>query len=282
MQSLIIENKYGQQLQLVGNPNYDVLSIDGLTPSSATINRSIVATVDGSKVNSSYANERNIVMVIRPKCDIEANRINLYKFIKIKQQLKIYYKNESRDVYIEGYVESFDGDLFENGQSFQISIVCPQPYFKAIDNLVTSFSATKSMFEFPFSIEESGIELATIVVGEQTLIPNNGDEETGAIIQIYARDIVLEPTIYNYDTNEFFTIEIEMFAGDMVEINTNKGNKSIAFISNGVRTNILNKIVKGSTWFTLKSGDNVFLYDCVHGAVNADVKFIVDTLYEGV
>lgn len=282
MQSFIIENKYGEQLQLAGNSDYDVLSVEGLTPPAATINMSIIATMDGSKFNSSRTNERNIVLTVQPRQNVEKNRINLYKFVKVKQYVKVYYTNATRDVYIEGYVESFTGNLFENDEKFQISIICAQPYFIDIDTIITQFSSITAAFEFPFSIDEAGVELGIIAVGEQTLITNTGDEETGTLITMYANDKVLEPTIYNFDTGEFFTVEIELNKGDRVEINTNRGRKSIILISNGVTTNILNKIEKGSTWFTLRSGDNVFLFDCIYGAENLDVKFITSPLYEGV
>ena len=100
MFTLKIENIKNNILELTQNENkYQVLSVKGLNPPNAQINRSTVAGLDGSKFNSSKLEERNIVITLKLNGEIETNRIDLYKFFNTKQWCKIYYKNESRDVY---------------------------------------------------------------------------------------------------------------------------------------------------------------------------------------
>lgn len=282
MLEIIIENKYGEQLDFTNNPDYTAIIESGLTPPAATINTSTIATMDGSVFNSSFMNNRNIVLTITPTSSVESNRINLYKYIKSKQYIKLYLKNGLRDVWIEGYVESIEGNLYEAPQKMQVSVICPDPYFKSKMGISIGFSSVVDAFKFPFAIEEEGIPFSILETYAEKNINNPSDDETGIVIELYARDKVLEPTIYNQTTNEHFTVEYEMQEGDKIIINTRKGEKSIVAIRDGVETNIINKMVRGSKWFNLLAGDNIFAYECVYGAANLQITFILQPIYEGV
>ena len=107
-----IENGYGELLALTNHPKYTVYQIDGLDPPTATINTSIVANFDGSRFNSARAGERNIVIYLAVEHECEKNRIELYKYVRAKHPITFYYKNDSRDVYIDGYVENMQIGFF--------------------------------------------------------------------------------------------------------------------------------------------------------------------------
>ena len=96
MYSLKVENDRGNTLELTGNPNYTVYKIDGLTPPQATINTSANTTTDGSSINSVRLENRNIVIYTTIEGDVEANRINLYKYFPAKKKVKLYFANNSR------------------------------------------------------------------------------------------------------------------------------------------------------------------------------------------
>lgn len=283
MLTVIVENKYGERLNLTNNTDYALIKVGGLTPPTAVINTGVLATKDGSVFNSSRLNNRNITLMIVPHHRIETTRINLYKYIKSKQYIKLWIKNGLRDVWIEGYVESVEGDLFENPQKVQVSIICPDPYFKSRETAVTTFSKVTPGFTFPFSIDENGVALSTAEVYTEQNVYNPSDDETGIIIELYAKgDRVLEPTIYNQTTGESFTVKHEMANGDKVIINTRRGEKSLTSIHDGVETNIINSMLRGSNWFTLVTGDNIFSYSCLYGAENLQVTATLQPIYEGV
>ena len=159
-----IENEYGEILSLTGNKNYTVYQIDGLEPPQATINTSPVASFDGSRFNSSRTNERNVVVYLAIEGDCEANRINLYRYAKTKRFIKFHYKNDSRSVYIDGYVENMPIAFFDKKQLVQISILCPSPYFKSSDDTITNFSTIEPLFAFPFAYESNGEPFSTLEV----------------------------------------------------------------------------------------------------------------------
>lgn len=282
MFTLIVENESNEQLELTNSEAYDVIKIDGLTPSGATINTSSVAGLDGTRFNSASIAQRNLVIYLNIKSPVEENRQQLYKYFRVKRKCKIYFKNQNRDVFIEGYVETFEADLFGMTQQPQISIICPEPFFKAVDEILVEFSNTLALFEFPFSIPEEGIEFSRIE-SMTTKYINAGDIETGAIITLSAlSNQILNPIIYNRTSNEFFKLAVDLSEGDTLVINTNKGEKSVKLIKSGVETNLLNKITSGSTWLQFQPGVNEISYDADEGAANLKVNVAIAQKYGGV
>lgn len=276
------ENHRGEVINLSANPNYILYKIEGLQPPSVNVNMSDNATSDGSTFNSARANSRNIVIYVAIKGIVEESRINLYKYFPLKKKIKLYYKNDTRDVYIEGYVELIECDLFSASQVAQISIICPQPYFKGVDELVSYFSDISSLFQFPFSIASSGIEFSAITTNIRKSIINTGDIESGIIIRLYAIGEVVNPIVYDVFNRTYIKLNYTMLADDEIIINTYKGEKSITLVRNGVSSNVMGYMAADSTWLTLQSGDNVFTYDAESGISNMQLTFTTSVLYGGV
>lgn len=282
MYTLTIENHKGEQLQLTQNPNYTVTSVEGLPPPRANINTAINANFDGSTFRSSRLNERNIVVTLAIEGNVEANRINLYQYIKAKKKCIVFYKNGTRDVSIVGYVESMEIEIFNEKEMVQISIICPQPYFRDVIKTLLDMSATSAMFEFPFAIEEEGMEFSTLTVATESIVQNLGDVETGAVIIFHATGPASNPVIYNLDTAEFFKVKIDMSAGDLLVISTIKGEKTVAAILSGIEWNYINSMVQGSSWIQFESGANTMLYNADSHPENLECMISFNNLYEGV
>lgn len=277
-----MENQNNQTLTLTGNRNYVVRSIDGLTPPIATINSSIIAMVDGAIYNSARVETRNIIIAISPLLPVEVNRNALYTYFPIKKKIRLYYENGTKRVYIDGYVDSIDGSLFEISQTLTISITCLDPYWKSQDLSNADVSDTESLFEFPFDIASDGIEFSRINKTSTVNIINYGDVEVGMIIDFIADGIVTNPKIYRSSTGDFFALTTSMQAKDRITINTNRNAKSVFLIREGVTSNIINTLVKGSVWFNLNIGDNIFAYECDSGEDVLEVRFSFYNSYAGV
>lgn len=282
MYFLAIENHKGERLNLTQNPKYSVTNIEGLTPPQANINTAINANFDGSVFRNSRLTDRNIVITLAIEGDAEANRIELYRYIKAKKQCTIYYRNGKRDVSIVGYVESLNVGIFEQKEIAQVSILCPRPYFADVVQTILDMSATSAMFEFPFSMPDEGIEFSTLTVATESIVQNLGDVETGAVIIFHATGPASNPAIYNVDTGESFKVNISMSAGGLVIIDTIKGEKGVTSVINGVTTNIINNVEMGSTWLQFESGANTMLYNADSSPENLQCYITFNNLYEGV
>lgn len=264
---------------------FQIISITGLNPPNAQINTSKIAGLDGSQFNSSNMNERNIVITIKINGDVERNRIILYRFFRNKEWCKFHYKNGIRNVYIEGYVETTEVDLFSRSEIMQISILCPNPYFKDANEIIDDISKAIASFEFPFAINSNDpIEISTIDTSRITDVYNDSESETGVIIEINVLGTVNKILIRNTITGKTFTLNYNFIRNDKIIIDTNKGNKSITLIRNAQKINVFTAMKKGSTFFQLNIGSNLFGYLADDGSSDqlVSIQFKHYALYGGV
>ena len=260
--------------------NYAITGVEGLTPVAANINTSTAGINDGVVYNSARLGYRNIVLTIRITQDAEKNRIKLYNFFQTKQFCTLYFSNDTRDVYISGYVETFECDLFVLGQTAQISIICPNPYFKNISETVNSGSAVTAAFEFPKAF--TNVEFSTETANTTVTIPNNGDVSAGMDILINFTGNVSIPVIRNAKTGEFYRLNRDFVTGDKVTINTRNGEKSVILTRFGVNFNIINAVDAAASWLQLRCGNNAFYYAASSGGNNMQITFTHTDLFAGV
>lgn len=149
MYQIAIQNATGDRLELTENKDY-IVTASGLSPENANIVTTTVANMPGAKYISSKKQKRNIVLMIYPQRDIETSRINLYKYISTGAWIRALFKNGTRNVYIDGYVESFETDLFARTQVAQVSILCPAPAFIDAQEMTVVNSVSTPKFSFPF------------------------------------------------------------------------------------------------------------------------------------
>lgn len=282
MYELKVKNDVGEVLNLSSSKDYTLYQIEGLAPPKVNISSSGNATSDGITINRLSVESRNIVLYLTVNGDIETNRIKLYKYFPLKKTIAIYYKNETRDVYIEGTVEVIECDMFTNRQIAQVSIICPQPYFKSVKELVSTFSDVEPLFEFPFAIEKEGIEISAITPNIRKSIVNTGDIESGMIIKLYAIGEVVNPIIYDVFSRKFMAFNITLQPNDLLLVDTYMGEKSIKLIRHGETVNAIGYLRPDSTWLTLKAGDNVFTYEAEDGGTYLQITFTTSVLYGGV
>ena len=282
MYTLIAENQYGEQLELTHSSAYSIKSIIGLDPPDAVINTTRNAGQDGSVYNSAYMDNRTITITLAINYPAEVNRIELYRYFKSKFPVILRYKNASRDVWIQGYVQSIQIAYFDKKETCQIVILCPKPHLNASDTVLTNLSSIEDLFEFPFSIEAEGDPMSEIILGQEKSILNLGDIGTGIYIRIKINGAVENPIVYDATHNKFMKFLDTFAQGDVIEINTRSGEKSVKKISDGVVTSLISKLAENSTWFVLDPGDNVFSVYADEGEEYLDVDFEITYQYEGV
>lgn len=295
-----------------GEPSHGMTieSITGLGPAKATLNRTELATTDGSLFNSSKLEERNIVMsiIFREAPTIEDARVLTYKYFPIKQKLIFSVLTDNRDARVVGYVESNEPDIFQPLEKAQISILCPDPYFysnRPYENPNTiSFSGLESEFEWPMennSLTQNLVEFGNITRIVEKYFVYNGDQEIGVSMRINYTDTVnTDFDIYHFKSSlrpnepermSTFKISIEKLqalmgtsfvSGDSVIINTVRGQEKITLLRGGIEYNILNAVTRDSDWFQVAKGLNRFTID----AFGSESKLLFEVknyvIYEGV
>ncbi len=159
-----------------------VLDASGFGPPKATINTSKMATMDGSRLNSTSIDQRNIVLTLAflPNPTIEDTRQKSYKYFPVKKTISLLIETDKRLCQTYGSVESNEPVIFNSEAGTQISIICPDPYLYAAgpdSKNVAVFFANNPLFEFPFS-NESELEVRLKEIRARTLAtPTDPEQE---------------------------------------------------------------------------------------------------------
>lgn len=261
MFTLKIDNGKQQISELTHDTqNYAVISIQGLTRPPTTVNTSVAGTIDGAFFNSSRLEQRNLVITVVLRGNIEENRQKLYQIFPCRTACTIYFQNANRSVRIVGYVETLEADLFTMQERVQISIICPRPYFEDLQTIYEEISTTVRLFEFPFDISEP-IPFAEIYNEPHAFITNLGDADAGMIITVSIDSIGSGESVdtlwlFNSMTGDNFILKYAFAAGDKIIINTRQGELSAKILRNGAYINALSAVQEGSVWLRLAPGYN--------------------------
>lgn len=298
IKTLTVTNHVGRSLKLdLAHPERSgiyIKSISGLGPPQAVINTVDIATSDGTRFNSSKLDARFIELelgfLFNPT--IEDSRLKTYEYFPIKKKITLEIETDRRNCEISGYVESNEPNIFSKDETTKITINCPDPYFKSKKDQVTLFFGVIPMFEFSYSNES--MEPITITGelkndSEQTIF-YEGDADVGMLMKFRAMGNVSKLEIHNTTTREKMVLLDSLIIkkmgegikyGDEIIINTNTGEKSINMVRNGITTNILNVLDKGSSWLNLVQGDNIFAFSA-EGMSYLQFSIENKVLYEGV
>lgn len=281
-----IENKYGETLTLTGaEDRWQISDIDGLGPVQAGVIVTDLAGLDGARFNMSKLQTRNIVITLHLRGDVEANRLALYRFARTKELCTFYFTNGARNVYAQGYIETADVGLFERKEQMQISIICPDSYFRSVQETSAELTYYVNMFEFPFAIDyDDPVEFSEYIGFVGVPLVNNSETETGLVFKITCLQPISTFTITDTTTGEFMTVSHPFLEGDVITINTNMGQKSLRLLRGGVDSNIFYALDIASKFLQLAVGENLFSYSVDGGEGRGKVKIMMsfDEKYRGV
>lgn len=225
-----------------------IRNIEGLGPVKSSVNTEPYGSIDGESLTGITVPARNIVLTLGLNPDWAtwtpaSLRRLIYSYFSPKQQVKLIFESDDEfpDVTITGYVESADPSMFDKDSEMQISIICPDPYFYAVD-----------------PVEISG------VTGEGPIeIDYIGSVETGINVRVnhVANPLPVYVGIQLGDPSEtFFRSGGYPTPTIYWEMNSIPGNKYVRMVSltTGVITNLLHHMESGSSWPVMYPGENTF------------------------
>ena len=252
-------------VQLTGDESHkQVVSIQGLAPVPATINTSVAAGIDGARYNSSRLEPRNIVILLH-LTDPLTTRQALENALPTKGRVTFRYTTGTRAVEIDGYIDTWECDLFSMTQMVQISIICPDPYFRAQTQISKTLATS----------DETDLGATSNI--------DNGVTITATINGGYVSSL----TFYNNEIRPapFIKVSDSFQSGDIVTINTKRGQKSVTRTRSNVTTNIFSLVDPASTFFQVSSQHDNLSYAVNNSTtLNPTVSVVVTyhDLYAGV
>lgn len=230
-----------------------IKKVTGLGPVTASVNTTPFGSIDGESLDGTHTPKRNIVITAALNPDwssgqtYEGLRQLLYGYFMPERKIRLRFTSTHlAPVEIVGYVESCDPDLFSKDPEYQISILCPLPYFIAIDatvvtGLTTDFAgATDTLIDYEGSVETGFVVDFTLATG--------GTAFTGEV-----RIMDKTPT-----TKLLIASPVTVSSTQFFRMSSVQGDKYIRRypLPSGVYTSLLGSLVTGSEWPSLRHGVN--------------------------
>lgn len=255
---MIAEKSASEALVLTDQKKW-ICEYAGLNPPKAALFSSDMAGMDGAKYQSSKLNTRNIVLTFTLLRDIPESRLELYKFFRTGQHVKLIYAG-TRHVWIDGYVETIAADQFKktsHKEVIQVSILCYDPLLKDTESVVITPASTSETFNYGGDVP-GGFDIDITMSGAVT-------------------DLILSDGIGNT-----MTVKGSFVSGDVVHIRTIRGQKSVTKDVSGTITNIIGSVQFGSVWLQLQPGENTITYSATSGAANMSPVYTFTPRYEAI
>nr|DAQ23785.1 MAG TPA: tail protein [Caudoviricetes sp.] len=301
--TIIATNAKGDSVELdLANPwagGIAVTGASGLGPAEGTINTVNFATSDGALFNSSRIKSRDIELNLKfLGSDIEAVRHKLLRYFRVKHPITLDFITDYRHTCITGYVEKNEIDIFSNSEGADLTIVCPNPFFKLRDPVKgkNSVRFTTSTPSFEFEFQDPNSDSPTLIFGEmtatgETVVVYEGDADASTIVDIQflgpASGVKLYNTTtqtrINIDTNEISRLlGSTIRAGDRLSISSGVGDKYVKAYRDGNVYNALSALDKDSDWIFLTPGDNLITVRADTGIDNVSAIISFENLYESI
>jgi phage-related protein len=229
-----------------------IRNIDGIDPVKAAVNTSMLGSVDGAALVGSSVASRNIVLTVHPNPDwdiwsFEALRRLIYSYFMPKKPVRLVFESDDLiPVEISGVVESVTINPFSKDQEFLVSVICPDPYFTAVEPVVLTGPTVTVPDEGTLIDYKGNIEAGINVRVSWTVDPSPSD------IGIQLGDPRVSYFAVLATVNETMYFEMNSIPMRKYVQNVNIGT--------GVINNLLSKVhvQEGSAWPTLQPGENVF------------------------
>lgn len=261
------------EIEMNKNTDIKIIDIEGIEASSYTIN-TISSEQDGAIVTSTKIEPREITITgdIEKDKNETANRDKLIRFFNPRAIGEFYINRNNIERKIQYRVSSLDfatNKLFEYIQFTLVLESTEDPYFEDANNRGNNLTLISPQFTFPLVIMQDRKKIMGYKVYKPYMpLVNDGDKETGLEIVITASRGQMKNIKLTLNDNEYMQVNVTLNQWDVLTINTNPRKKSVTL--NG--TNIINKIDRNSTFFSIGIGKSILKYECDDGATNIDIN----------
>ena len=233
---------------------------------------------DGGAYQGSIAKVRNIVLTLKDLTNHVYNRNLIDALFKSGLPGTLIFKEDENERQIKYYVESIDSTGESGARTYTVSLLCPDPFFYAMGDVVVYLAAWMGNFTFPHDFlvarEEFGYRSNQRSQNIQNEQAENG---IGMVITISAAGAVQNPSVIRVESNEAIQIgtashPFTMGAGDTITITTSDNDKHVYFTHNGITTEINQYITEDSVFIQLMRGNNNIGYAADVGVDQMSVR----------
>lgn len=252
-----------------GDAVYKITSLEGLSASDIELNLVANGQDHGSRMAGRRVTERTITIEgrYRGKREQDAIREEMIAFFNPLHTGTLTVQQGDITRKIDFVVSGFEIKQKGTQMAYQVILTCAKPFFRDASEYAENMAGRTAMIHAPLAFASVGLVSSIKKFKQEMAITNYGHKETGIRIEIVARGAVVNPRLDNLTTGEYIKVNVTMATGDVLLINTNKGETDITL--NGVGVN--NKKDRGSRYFKLFEGVNTLKYNADEGYIHMDV-----------
>lgn len=276
-------NPDGKRFDLWGD--FEVTQASGINPSS-TVTMNENAFGDGADYVGERINSRNIVLMLYPCCNYDDARLKLGKIFYGNGEgtLGFIYDNGDERT-IKCRFESLNAVLAARPGTMQVSLLCGDPYFIK-EGPLTLICGNIASWEFDgWELpEDNTFEFDELSTNPSAVVSNDGETDSGCIIRIEMKVTASGLKIQKAYSNEYIALRGTFEYGDIITIDTRPRRKAITLrnASSNVETDILPRLIWGSTFFSVPRGKCKIVAESNDGIEVFNITLQVDERYRGV
>ncbi|SHN59646.1 Phage tail protein [Butyrivibrio hungatei DSM 14810] len=243
---------------------------------------------DGATYQGTVVSKRNIVLTLKDKSNHRLNRYQLYQLFPPDTKGTLIYSEDGVDRVIDYYVEKIDPDSIDKVRTATVSLICPDPFFRATSDITLTMAGWESGFKFIHAFTAEGETFGARINEKLKTIENySGAKGIGLTIEIIANGAVHNPSITQVETGNFIKVgtlahPMNMVSGDVLTITTETNNKKVMLTHEGVTTEINEYLDEESEFIQLIAGINTIGYAAESGEAYMTVKLTYREKYLGV
>jgi len=280
---LTYKNQEGASVTLRQMKPLFLTRLDGAGRIRQTINTFRAPEQDGAFYISSTLDMRNITIegqIIAPDVDASFEyRRHLLRIFTPKQRGTLIYRDRQISCIVEEAGVS-QGNI-SRAPTFFISLLCPSPFFEALEMIREELASWQGKFEFPLEITLPGIEFGVRQPSQIITIENEGDVPCGCEVRFSALGELTNPELLNVDTGEVFRLHKTFAAGETVQVYTHFAEKRVMRTLGGTTSNAFNDMDSASTFIQLEPGTNTLRYHTDSNLDALEVQVLFRPLYLG-
>jgi hypothetical protein len=285
IEKLFYENENGERIEFSTRSVYHVNDTNGLATIRNTVYSYESVGQDGAGLVGNKIEPRDIDITgrinVRHKEQAAEARRRLVHLLNPHLKARLVYEFGDFKRYIECTTVIAEPSRGTVLQDFKIQFTCLDPFWREMKETSYVIAEWTPLWKFPFKFPMQFGERSRSRIVD---VFNHGDVDMGIKVRFKALGDVQNPRLLNVKTMAHIRVHnVNMNAGDVLEVNTNYGQKAVTLIKkNGERVNMINDLDFASVFMQLPVGLSQFSYDADVGMDKLDIRIVHDTIYLGV
>ena len=281
---LTYTNANGESVTLRQTRPFFLTRVDGAGKVRQTVNTFKAPDQDGAFFISSAMDMRNITLegsVITPTvAETYDQRRRFLRVFTPKLQGTLIYRNRQIACVVEE--AGFTASSRERAPNFFISLLCPSPFFEALEEIREELAMWSPLLLFPLEVPGVGLEFGIRQPSQIITVDNIGDVACGCHIIFRALGSVTNPELMSLDTGDVLRLNTVMESGEELHVYTHFAGKRVTRALGHVESNAFSQLDTSSVFLQLEPRRNLLRYNTAENMDLLEVTILYRPKFLGV